>query len=682
MQKNDLREGEPILSENAGGNLPAVKEGRGGRWGGRLRAALHWRNLLLAATTGLAAVLLILGYFAFTLPVPDTLDKDSPDLSLMLRANGGERFGTRGEMTGDYVTVDQLPPEMVQAIISIEDRRFYDHMGVDIWGIGRAAFTNIAAGEIRQGGSTLTQQLAKMRFLTPERTFKRKIQEMMLALWLESRLSKDQILALYLNEAYYGAGAYGIDAAARRYFGKSARALTLAESAMLAGLVRAPSSLSPVRSLEAATARADQVLAAMVDTGAITPEQSDAAKAQAVTLAVPPELTPGRNYFADWVASESRRLLGPIGADLTVETTLDLKLQDLAERVVAANLGAAGPEAKVSQAALVALRPDGSIVAMVGGRDYAESQFNRAVQATRQSGSAFKLFVYLAALDAGLRPNSRVVDAPVDIKGYQPRNYGGNYVGETTLRDAFARSINTVAVKLVDQVGAERVIGVARRLGITTDMQPTPSLALGTFETRLIELTGAYAAMAANAQMVEPFGIKVIHGQGRTLFSKENGVQRGSGPFRWKRQDMVEMLGAVVAEGTGRAAMIGKPSYGKTGTTQDSRDALYVGFTKDFVVGVWVGNDDHSPMHNVTGGGLPARIWRDFMGGAYQIYPNPEPVLPEEQPLPAPVVSTAAPLGAPVTEQPAPPPPQGTSFGEQLNRDLKKFGDSLRSLFD
>ncbi|MBU0723638.1 MAG: PBP1A family penicillin-binding protein [Alphaproteobacteria bacterium] len=670
------------MSDKTGGKMPGMDGQDDRRWRSRLRAALHWRNLLLAATTGLAVLLLVLGYFAFTLPLPETLSKERPDLSLTLRAADGERFGARGEMHGEYLTVAQMPPEMAQAIVAIEDRRFYEHIGIDIWGIGRAAMTNVAAGGIRQGGSTLTQQLAKMRFLTPERSFKRKIQEAMLALWLESRLTKDQILALYLNEAYYGAGAYGIDAAARRYFGKSARGMTLAESAMLAGLVRAPSALSPVRSLEAATKRADQVLAAMVETGAIPAEAAEAARMEKVTLAVPPEVTPGRNYFADWVASEGQRLLGPIGADLTVETTLDLQLQDLAEQVVAANLGGAGPEARAGQAALVALRPDGSVVAMVGGRNYAESQFNRAVQATRQPGSAFKLFVYLAALDAGMTPNSRVLDAPVDIKGYTPQNYGNAHIGATTLRNAFARSINTVAVKLADQVGPDRVIGVARRLGITTEMQPTPSLALGTFETRLIELTAAYAAMAANAEMVEPFGIKVIHGQGRTLYTKENGLRRASGPFRWKRAEMVEMLGAVVSEGTGRAAMIGQPSYGKTGTTQDNRDAVFVGFTKDYVVGVWVGNDDHSPMNNVTGGGVPARIWRDFMSGAYRIYPAPEPVLPAPEPLPAPVASAAP----PIVEQPASPPPQeptqGGSFGEQFSRDLKKLGDGFRSLFD
>ncbi|MBU2091955.1 MAG: transglycosylase domain-containing protein, partial [Alphaproteobacteria bacterium] len=358
------------MSDKTGGKMPGMDGQDDRRWRSRLRAALHWRNLLLAATTGLAVLLLVLGYFAFTLPLPETLSKERPDLSLTLRAADGERFGARGEMHGEYLTVAQMPPEMAQAIVAIEDRRFYEHIGIDIWGIGRAAMTNVAAGGIRQGGSTLTQQLAKMRFLTPERSFKRKIQEAMLALWLESRLTKDQILALYLNEAYYGAGAYGIDAAARRYFGKSARGMTLAESAMLAGLVRAPSALSPVRSLEAATKRADQVLAAMVETGAIPAEAAEAARMEKVTLAVPPEVTPGRNYFADWVASEGQRLLGPIGADLTVETTLDLQLQDLAEQVVAANLGGAGPEARAGQAALVALRPDGSVVAMVGGRNY------------------------------------------------------------------------------------------------------------------------------------------------------------------------------------------------------------------------------------------------------------------------------------------------------------------------
>jgi membrane peptidoglycan carboxypeptidase len=460
--------------------------------------------------------------------------------------------------------------------------------------------------------------LAKTYFLEQNRTIKRKIQDMMLALWLENRLGKDEILARYLNQIYYGAGAYGVDAASWRYFRKSARALSLSESAMLAGLIQAPSWYSPIRDLETAQAQADIVLALMREQGYIDAEQALVAREKPATLAVAPDAHPGWNYFADWTEEETRRLLGPMTADLQVETTLVPEIQSLAESTVARWSGILGTGEDSMQTALVAMTLDGGVVAMFGGKDYGESQFNRATMAKRQPGSAFKLFVYLAALDAGFTPDSLAMDEPIEVEGWSPRNHNGRFEGQVTLRTAFAQSINTVAVKLTEHVGREKVIGVARLLGVKSEIRPSPSMPLGSYEVTLLEMTGAYAAIAADVKRVEPYAIREIRGRGRTLYrySPPPGASRGILP--WKREEMLEMLMAAVKQGTGRAADIGRPAAGKTGTSEDNRDGWFIGFTGDLVVGIWVGRDDNKPVEGLSGGGLPARIWHDFMTEVYR----------------------------------------------------------------
>ena len=425
-------------------------------------------------------------------------------------------------------------------------------------------------------------------------------------------LGKEEILSRYLNTAYFGAGVYGVDAAAKRYFGKTAKELSLSESAMLAGLVRAPSALAPTRHLEGARQRAALVLNAMVQTGAISREQADAARRQPTTLRVPPDNPPGTNYFVDMLGGDVKRLVGSAPPDLTVRSTLDLDLQNIAENVIARRLKAEGRAKKVGQAALVALAPDGAILAMVGGRDYSESQFNRATQAKRQPGSLFKVFVYLTAFQKGLDPQTTAVDRPVQIGNWEPENYGGRFRGVVTLRSAFANSINSVAVQLADAVGIQSVIDTARKLGVQSELPAVPSLALGAGEVTLLEMTRALAAIAADAENVEPYAIRAIRNGDRVLYSRQKTqLHPASNPAA--RTAMHDILASVVREGTARGARINVPAEGKTGTSQNHKDAWFIGFTNDIVVGVWIGNDDNSPTRGVTGGDLPARIWNEFV---------------------------------------------------------------------
>lgn len=615
---------------------------------------LGWKDVAIGLLGTVVFVFLMLGYFAYTLPLPEGFADGSERASMLLRTDDGQTFASRGKFRGEALAAKDLPPHLVNAVIAAEDRRFFDHGGLDLRGIGRALVANVTAGGIRQGGSTITQQLAKLSFLEPDRTIKRKVQDMMLALWLENRLSKDEILARYLNQVYFGAGAYGVEAAAWRYFKKSARALKLSESAMLAGMIQAPSYYSPVRDLEAARERAARVLSIMLEEGFVTEDEAAAARESPAELAIAPDAHPGWNYFADWADDQTRGLLGPLTADLVVSTTLDPVIQDLAEQTVARWSGVLGEGEEAPQVALLAMTHDGAVVAMVGGRDYGESQFNRATQAKRQPGSAFKLFVYLAALDAGFKPDSLAVDEPVEVDGWQPRNYSESYRGEVTLRTAFADSINTVAVKLTEHVGREKVIGVARVLGISSDIKPTPSLALGSFEVTLLELTAAYAAIAADVKRVEPYAIREIRGRGRTLYEHRIPASNKRGVLPWKRDAMVDMLMATVQSGTGRAAAFGRPAAGKTGTSEDNRDGWFIGFTGDLVVGVWVGRDDNKPVEGLNGGGLPARIWRDFMTAVYRTAPAEGAALAAE--------------GSP-------------SSGERAPLTLQDIGDVIRGLF-
>jgi penicillin-binding protein 1A len=568
-----------------------------------------------AALLGAALVLLPLGYLGYciaTLPLDGGFGTQPAAPALIVEADDGTAFASRGVFKGDKLSPQDVPTHLARAVIAIEDRHFYEHRGVYLPAVLRAAYRNLSAGSLREGGSTITQQLARISYLSLDRSLKRKVQEAVLAVWLERHLSKEEILTRYLNTAYFGASAYGVDAAAKRYFGKSARDVSLAEAAMLAGLVRAPSLLTPTRNLEGARQRARLVLDAMVETGVVAKDEAEAARREPTTLRVPPDTPPGTNYFVDTLNSEARRAAGAATADLTVRTTLDLELQNIAESVVVYRLNMEGRAKKVDQAALVAMTPDGAIVAMVGGRDYDESQFNRAAQAKRQPGSLFKTFVYLAALENGFNPKSAVVDRPVQVGNWAPENYGGRFRGEVTLQSAFASSINSVAVQLADAVGIRSVIDTARRLGVQSELPPVPSLALGAGEVTLLEMTSAFAAIAADAERVDPYAIRTVRNGDHVLFTRPNSQPAPAANLA-ARAALREFMAAVVREGTGRAARIKDVVAGKTGTTQQNKDAWFVGFTPELVVGVWVGNDDNMPTNNVTGGDLPARIWHDFV---------------------------------------------------------------------
>ncbi|MCF4167436.1 PBP1A family penicillin-binding protein [Zavarzinia compransoris] len=586
----------------------------GGSGAAKRRGILYW--LMVGGIWGGLAVAAIVAFFAWDMPSIARLNEIDRRPAVKLVSADGTTFATVGDLYGDTLSLQQYPKVLVDAVLAIEDRRFFEHGGFDPIGILRAIYHNLATGSISQGGSTISQQTVKTVFLTPERTVRRKVQEAILTVQLEGRLSKDQILALYLNRVYLGSGAYGMDGAARRYFGHSARQLGLAEAAMLAGLMKAPSRYSPIADYDAATARAAVVLDAMVDAGFVSGEQAAAAKARPARLAARPVSDDAR-YFVDWVVEQVANFAGPEVGDITVETTLDLGLQRVAEAALDAGLAGEGARLDAGQGALVALAPDGAVKAMVGGRDYNRSPFNRAVRALRQPGSAFKLFVYLAALEAGLTPDSRVFDGPVDIAGYRPSNFGGRHAGEMSLGTAFARSVNTVAVKLLAQVGARRVVAMARRLGITTPIPANASIALGSAEVTPLELTAAYAALANGGRAVEAFGIRrVLAADGDVIFARE-----GAGAKPALNATVVgrmnRMLAAVIDGGTGHEAAFGRPAGGKTGTSQDYRNAWFVGLTGDLVAGVWVGNDDNSPMVKVTGGGLPARVWKNFMAAAF-----------------------------------------------------------------
>jgi penicillin-binding protein 1A len=558
-----------------------------------------------------------LGYCAYTLPLSGGLAGQPAPPAIVVEDDTGKAFATRGVFKGEPVSAGQLPANLVHAVLAIEDRRFLEHPGIDLWGIARAALHDLQRGTAREGASTITQQLVRLTYLSPERSIRRKVQEVMLAVWLETRLSKQEILARYLNTAYFGAGAYGVGAAAKRYFGKDAGSLDLAESAMLAGLIRAPSALSPTHDPDAALQRAETVLQTMVEAGFISQAQAADARAHPARLFVPPETEPGSNYFVDATESEAKRLLGSPMTDLAVRSTLDPVLQNAAERAVAHWLAGEGRAKHVGQAALVALAPDGAVLAMVGGRDYGESQFNRVTQAHRQPGSLFKMFVYLAAFEAGYTPDSMLVDQPIEIGDWEPTNYGGRFRGPVSLRTAFAQSINSISVQLIQQIGVERVVEMARSLGVRSELPAVPSLALGTAEVTLLEMTAAMNAIAVNTRSIEPYTVRAIRANGKTpLYAHREVTVETPG---WNRVAMMNLLQAVVNEGTGKAARLDRPVAGKTGTSQDNRDAWFVGFTTDFIVGVWAGNDDDTPMKQVVGGDLPAKIWHDFVATAERI---------------------------------------------------------------
>jgi penicillin-binding protein 1A len=533
-------------------------------------------------------------------------------------------------MFGRALSLGEMSRYLPQAVVATEDRRFYRHFGIDPIGLLRAALTDLAARHVVEGGSTITQQLAKNLFLTPERSFARKIRETLLALWLEHEFTKNQILEIYLNRVYLGAGTYGVDAAAHRYFDKSARQVSLYEAAAIAGLLKAPTRFSPARDPDEAAKRTDQVLANMVDAGYITPAQSAAAEKERAQLALAGRVRPGNHYFADWVYELTGDYVAAQGRDLVVRTTLDPRMQAEAEAAVDASLDKDGGKDRVTQSALVAMSPDGAVRAMVGGRDYAESQFNRATQGLRQPGSAFKPFVYLAALEHGMSPEDRFEDRPIRIGNWTPHDYENHYRGEVTAAEALADSINTVAAQVLERAGIDNVIATAHRLGITSDLGHDASLALGTSDVTLLDLTGAYCAFASGGRAALPYGIVEIRDSaGHLLYRRQgDGGARVIDPAMAGELD--QMLVGVITHGTGRAAQLDRPAAGKTGTTQDFRDAWFVGFTADLVTGVWFGNDDNAPMNHVAGGSLPAKTWHTFMVQATAGMPvRPLPTAPE-----------------------------------------------------
>jgi penicillin-binding protein 1A len=582
----------------------------------------------------------VLGYFALTLPDTGELTRAERRPSVTILAADGSLLTTFGDLFGQPLTLKEMSPYLPKAVIATEDRRFYGHFGVDPLGLARAVLANIAAGRVVQGGSTITQQLAKNLFLTQERSLSRKIQETLLALWLEHRFSKNQILEIYLNRVYFGAGTYGVDAAAHRYFNKSARQTSLYESAAIAGLLKAPTRFNPTRDRDKAAARTAQVLAKMVEAGSVTNSQAMAALGGGASLAAVAVTRPGTRYFADWVAEQLGDFAGAGNRDLTVVTTLDPRMQILAEAAIAEVLAREGGRMAVTQGALVAMSPDGAVRAMVGGRDYSQSQFNRATQAQRQPGSAFKPFVYLAGLEAGLRPYDQFVDAPIRVGTWQPRDYIGRYQGEMTLAEGLAQSINTISVQVAQRAGPRNIVAVAHRLGIASELTPEMSLALGTNEVNLLELVSAFAPFANGGGGVWAHGIAEIRDSAGKIVFRRTGSGLGSVVSPEFTAAMNEMLSAVIDHGTGKSAALPRPAAGKTGTTQDYRDAWFIGYTADLVAGVWLGNDDNAPMNKVTGGSLPAQTWRRFMLAATQAMPvRPLP----STPLPAAGVMAAAP---------------------------------------
>jgi penicillin-binding protein 1A len=601
-------------SSNGDGPRRVAKPKKSKRKGGRsLLSKLVYAGLVLCLW-GVIAVGGVVAYYASQLPPIDqlTVPKRPPNIAIM--ASDGSLLANRGETGGRTVTLKELPPYLPKAFVAIEDRRFYDHFGIDPVGISRAVYRNLAHRGGLQGGSTLTQQLAKNLFLTQERTASRKIQEAILALWLERNYSKDQILELYLNRVYFGAGAYGVEAAAQRYYGKSARNVSLAEAAVLAGLVQSPSRLAPNRNPDRAQARAELVIAAMNELGFITPGMTKTALG---TPAEPvrPNGAGSANYAADYVMDVLDDFVGNVEADIVVSTTVEPSMQAAAERVLVDELDAKGQKFNVSQGAFVAMQPDGAVKALVGGRNYESSQFNRAIAARRQPGSSFKPFVYLTAVERGYTPDTVLEDGPVSFGGWAPKNYDRKYRGPVAMRDALALSLNTIAVKLNMEVGPKAVVQTAQRLGISSPLQANGSLALGTSEVTPLELVSAYAAFANGGTGVVPYVItQVKTTDGKLIYKRPNAGGLGRVIDPGVVAMMNEMMHNTFVVGTAQKAQIpGWSLAGKTGTTDDYKDAWFVGFSGSLVAGVWLGNDDGTLTKRVTGGNLPTEVWHNFM---------------------------------------------------------------------
>ena len=587
--------------------------------GARIGRIAYW-----GLVVGLWLVIGCVGVIAWVgahLPPIQSLEIPKRPPSIQIVDLQGRALARRGDLAGAPLPLKEMPAYVPKAFIAIEDRRFYEHYGVDPFGIGRAFVANVLHRAVAQGGSTITQQLAKNLFLTQERTVNRKLQEVLLALWLERKFSKAQILEMYLNRVYFGSGAYGIEQASQRYFGKSAQYITVSEAAMLAGVVKSPSRLAPSRNFNAAERRAKAVLAAMADLSFIN------RATERTALARPPRIVAqvnngSVNYVADWVMDAINDTIGHVDEDIVVQTTIDANLQAVAEKALEDELAQKGDKNGVGQGAVIAMTPDGAVRAMVGGRNYADSQFNRAVAAKRQPGSAFKAFVYLTALEHGLTPDTVREDKPINVKGWQPENYNHEYFGPVTLSRALAQSLNTVSVRLTLEVTPMAVIRTAYRLGIGSKLEPNASIALGTSEVSMLELVGAYASLANGGYALMPRVIDNITTSNNKVLYARSLPHLG----RIVEARHVAMMNAMMAEtltiGTAqRATLPGWPAAGKTGTSQDFRDAWFVGYTAHLVTGVWLGNDDGTPTKHVTGGSLPAEIWSRVMRSAHQGVP-------------------------------------------------------------
>ena len=590
------------------------RKGTGRR--GLLGRTIYWGAVL--ALWGVIAGIGVLVWIGAHLPPIQSLEIPKRPPSVLIVGDNGATLATRGDMGGAAVPIGELPDYVPNAFIAIEDRRFYSHRGIDPLGIARALVADVFRRGAAQGGSTITQQLAKNLFLTQERTVNRKLQEIVLALWLEHKFGKTQILELYLNRVYFGAGAYGIEGAAQRYFGKSARHLTLPEAAMLAGLVQAPSRLAPSHNLEGAQRRAALVIADMTELKMIAPSAAKLALAHPAR-AIKPPAAGSVNYVADWVMDAVNDLIGKFDQDITVETTIDPALQNAAEHALVDTLNQRGDKLNIDEGALVAMTPDGVVRALVGGRDYGQSQFNRAVDAKRQPGSSFKPFVYLTALEHGLTPETVREDAPIAVKGWRPENFERQYLGPVTLRQALADSLNTVSVRLTLEFGPAAVIRTAYRLGINSLLEPNASIALGTSEVSPIELVSAYAPFANGGYAISPHVIaRVRSADGKLLYARPTQPLGRIVDARYVAM-MNAMLHETLVTGTARHADLpGWPAAGKTGTSQDYRDAWFIGYTGTLVAGIWLGNDDNSPTRKATGGSLPVEIWSRFMKTALQ----------------------------------------------------------------
>lgn len=618
--KKTTRKGKAALKKTKNTNKNAEPS-----WVKRaIKAAFKWG--FIAAIWGSILLTLVLAYYGAELPKITQQADFERRATITIKDRNDDIIYKYGDLKGNIVSLQDVPAHVPQAIIAIEDRRFYSHFGIDPIGLMRAAVSNILGGGVRQGGSTLTQQLAKNLFLSHERTLKRKIQEAMLALWLEHELSKDEILSAYLNRVYLGAGAYGVDAAARRFYNKPAQDLTLFESATIAGLLKAPSHYSPIYKPEASEKRARIVLSAMQREGFITQAQKNNAKTvRAAKSVYRPQTIYQARYFSDWVISALDDLIEDNNDDLIIETTLDLGIQKRAEDIITHSLDAY-KERNVSQGAAFLMTRSGDILAMVGGKDYASSQFNRVTQARRQPGSAFKPFVYLTALNRGWSPETYILDGEFESHhDYRPQNFNNNYYGEVPLKQALSMSLNTAAVRLMQQTGgASATIKTAKKAGITSPLARDLSLSLGSSSVSLFELTAAYAHFANEGRAVMPYAIRAIRGADNILYYSRPHTRRPDRVFDKKQISLLNsMLKAAVTDGTGRkAALSGYDVHGKTGTSQNYRDAWFMGYTDDLVLGVWAGNDDNAPMDGVTGGSLPAQIWSTIMQEALPRYQN------------------------------------------------------------